>query len=155
VTAALEHALRVAQDAAASNGVTFLATDITANGVVVMLGSGAPRSFGQDEDRMIAAARAILDAGGQLPIHVGISSGKTFAGDYGPPYRRTYSMMGDSVNTAARLAAHAAEGELLVTESTLEGTTGSLQTTPRAPFKARGTTTTSGSSVARRSSRDS
>jgi len=138
VTDALEHALRVAQDAAASNGVTFLATDITTNGVVVMLGSGAPRSFGQDEDRMIAAARAILDAGGRLPIHVGISSGQTFAGDYGPPYRRTYSMMGDSVNTAARLAAHAAEGELLVTESTLEGTSGSLQTTRRAPFKARG-----------------
>jgi class 3 adenylate cyclase/tetratricopeptide (TPR) repeat protein len=137
-TAALDYVIQAAQQAAASNRVTFLATDIAADGVVVMFGSGAPRSFGQDEDRMIATARAIIDAGGELPIHVGISSGKTFAGDYGPPYRRTYSMMGDSVNTAARLSAHAAEGELLVTESTLDGSTGSLQTTARAPFAVKG-----------------
>jgi class 3 adenylate cyclase len=138
VTDALEHAIRAAQVAASSNGVTFLATDVSADGVVVLLGSGAPRSFGQDEDRMIATARAVLDAGGDLPTHIGISSGRTFAGDYGPPYRRTYSMMGDSVNTAARLCAHAGEGELLVTARTLEGTSGNLQTTAREPFKAKG-----------------
>jgi len=138
VTAALEHAIGAVQVAAAGNGVTLLATDIAADGVVVMLGSGAPGSLGQDEDRMIATGRAVLDGGGVLPISVGISSGRVFAGDYGPPYRRTYSMMGDSVNTAARLSARAGEGELLATEQTLEGTAGNLQMTMRAPLRVKG-----------------
>ena len=135
---ALEHSIRAVQDAAGANGVTFLATDIDADGVRVMLGSGAPRSLGHHEDRMIATARAAVDAGGVLVVRAGASSGRIFAGDYGPPYRRTYSLMGDSVNTAARLMAHADENALLVTAPVLQAATTRYATVAREPLRVKG-----------------
>lgn len=136
--AALDGSIRAAQQAAASNEVAFLATDVDADGARVMLGSGAPRSFGEDEERMIATARAVIDAGGALPVHAGASSGRTFAGDYGPPHRRTYSMMGDSVNTAARLMAHAEEDQLLITPAVVQASNGSFSLTAREPLTVKG-----------------
>ncbi len=136
--AALDESVRAAQDAAAGNGVAFLATDVDADGARVMLGSGAPRSFGDDEERMLATGRALIEARTALAVRFGASSGRTFAGDYGPPHRRTFSMMGDSVNTAARLMAHAEENQLLVTPGVVEPCNGSFALTPREPFRVKG-----------------
>jgi tetratricopeptide (TPR) repeat protein len=110
---AIDHAIRSLQRAALANDVTFLATDIGADGVKAMLCAGAPRYAGLDEQRLVSTLRAAVDAGGDLPLRAGATSGRVFCGDYGPAYRRTYSLMGDSVNLAARLMEHAGEGELL------------------------------------------
>jgi len=102
------------QSATERRGVAFLATDLGPDGGKVMLSAGAPQHLGDEADRMIAAVREVLDDGGPLVLRAGITCGRVFAGDYGPPYRRTYSLMGDCVNLAARLMAHADPGDLLV-----------------------------------------
>ena len=135
---ALEHVITTLQSAAAANGVTYLATDIGPDGGKVVLSAGAPRRVGHDEDRMIATLRSALDAVGVIPLGAGATSGRAFAGDYGPSYRRTYSLMGDCVNLAARLAQHAANGELLATRELVAHSSGSFATTEHPPLRRQG-----------------
>jgi class 3 adenylate cyclase len=102
-TAAVDAVVRTCQDAASRHGVTFWETDISRDGGKVMLVAGAPGSTGADQDALLAVARDVVDAGGVLPVRVGVNSGRVFFGQFGPPYRRTMSVKGDAVNLAARL----------------------------------------------------
>jgi tetratricopeptide (TPR) repeat protein len=74
---------------------------------------------GGDEEAVLRAARQIADAGCRLPVRIGVNRGPVFAGDIGPPYRRTYTVMGDAVNLAARLMARAEQGDILATVDVL------------------------------------
>jgi class 3 adenylate cyclase/tetratricopeptide (TPR) repeat protein len=138
VLAALEHVVRTAQSVASDNEVTLLSTDIGADGGKLLLCAGAPRRVGGDEDRLIATLRAVVDAREQLPLAAGMTVGRVFAGDYGPPFRRTYSLMGDCVNLAARLMAHAGDGEVLATEEVIRASSGAYAASPREAFVAKG-----------------
>lgn len=53
-----------------------------------------------------------------LSLHFGINSGLVVAGAIGTEAKRDYTVMGDSVNVAARLVAQAQPGEILVGAST-------------------------------------
>jgi class 3 adenylate cyclase/tetratricopeptide (TPR) repeat protein len=110
---ALDDLVRNVQDAAARHGVTFLESDIDVGGGKILLVAGAPTSGGQDEDRMLRAARLIVDRAGALPLRIGINRGNVFAGDFGHEYRRTYSIKGDAVNVGARLMGKAALGHIV------------------------------------------
>ncbi len=138
LTGAIEDLIIAAQRAAELGGVTFLPSDIYAGGGKLLLIAGAPRQLGADQDRMIATLRRILDHQSALTLRAGISVGETFVGDYGPPYRRTYSLLGDSVNLAARLMEHAAPGELLAAPEVLKGATGSFPAVLCPPFMVKG-----------------
>src|SRR4029450_3226719 len=92
------------------------------NGGKILLVGGAPRSAGDDTDRLLTAVRGTIDRAGRLPLQAGISHGRVFTGDTGSPSRRTYSVKGDAVNLAARLAAHAESGSILVAADVLEHT---------------------------------
>jgi len=138
VAAAADHAIRAIQSAATEHGVTFLATDLGPDCGKVMLTAGAPRRMGGDEARLVATLRAAIDASGVVPISAGATTGRAFSGDYGPPYRRTYSLMGDCVNLAARLMAHAGAHELLATGELVKTLAGGFVAEPRPPFAAKG-----------------
>ncbi|HEY7732521.1 MAG TPA: tetratricopeptide repeat protein [Gaiellaceae bacterium] len=110
----------VVADASETYGVTWLHSDIDVGAVRLYLTSGAPSSRGDDAEGMLRAARAIVDAGLVAPVQVGVNRGNVFTGDIGAPSRRTYAVMGDTVNLAARLAARASPGEILATSNVLD-----------------------------------
>ena len=87
----------------------------THDGGKLILTAGAPKATGDDEERMLLALRKIVDSRSSLPIRIGVHRGSVFAGDIGPPYRRTYTVMGDAVNLAARLMAKAEPGQIYAT----------------------------------------
>ncbi len=94
-------------------------------GDAVMALFGAPVAHGDDPLR---AARAALDihdvlarisTGGKRPLqaHIGIASGEVVAGTLGRADAHDYTVLGDSVNLAARLVATAGSGQTLLSES--------------------------------------
>ena len=115
--AALDAVVRNVAQAVAHHEVTFFESDVDVDGGKVMLTAGAPASAGHDAERLLRASRLIVDRAGELPLRVGVNMGRVFSGDFGPPFRRTYSVKGDAINLAARLAARAGPGQVLATST--------------------------------------
>ena len=122
LAAAFDELLRNVQEATAAHDVSFLDTDVDANGGKIMLVGGAPRSAGDDTDRLLTTVCEIVNRARRLSLRAGISHGRVFTGDTGSPTRRTYSVKGDAVNLAARLAARADPGSILMAADVLEHT---------------------------------
>ncbi len=135
---ALEELIADVQRAVDRYEVCFLESDIDDGGGKVLLTAGAPRIIGDDEERMLLALRQVLDGGRRLPVRIGVNRGNVFAGDIGPEYRRTYSVMGDAVNLAARVMAKAPTGELYSTAGALDRSPTRFRTTRLQPFVAKG-----------------
>jgi class 3 adenylate cyclase/tetratricopeptide (TPR) repeat protein len=136
--AALDSLVTDAQVAAIEHGITFLGTDIDRDGGKIILVAGAPASSADDEERMLGALRLIADRDRRLPVRIGVNSGRVFAGDIGATFRRTFTVMGDTVNLAARLMAAAPHGQILATNATLERSRTTFRSTPLPPFKVKG-----------------
>ncbi len=134
----LDGLVRDVQRATDRHEVSFLATDIDRDGGKIILTAGAPASTGNDEERMLLALREIVDGERRIPIRVGVNRGHVFAGDIGPFYRRTYTVMGDAVNLAARLMAKATEGQILSTEGVLELSHTTFESEEMEPFTVKG-----------------
>jgi class 3 adenylate cyclase/tetratricopeptide (TPR) repeat protein len=101
-------------------------------GDAVMALFGAPRAH---DDDPLRAARAALDihealarlsesAGRPLQAHVGIASGEVVAGAVSRAEAQDYTVLGDSVNLAARLVAAAAPGETLISDGVYRAVSG-------------------------------
>jgi class 3 adenylate cyclase/tetratricopeptide (TPR) repeat protein len=134
----LHELVTLVQEAADAEQVCFLGSDIDANGGKLILTAGAPRALGDEDERMLLALRRIAEAGPALPLRIGVTHGPLFAGDIGPRYRRTYTVMGDVVNLAARLMAKAPPGEIYSTPEVIERSSTSFQTTALEPFAVKG-----------------
>jgi class 3 adenylate cyclase/tetratricopeptide (TPR) repeat protein len=117
---ALHELVTIVEDACIANDVALLTTDVDADGGKFVLAAGAPAVRGHDEARMLATVRRIVDAQPAIPVRVGVNRGAVFAGDVGPHYRRTYTVMGDAVNLAARLMAAAEPGTVVATADVLD-----------------------------------
>lgn len=128
------------QAAADAEGVTFLASDVDADGGKLILAAGAPRAAGDDEARLLRAVRRLVDGqgGARLTVRAGVHSGPVFAGSVGPHYRRTYTVMGDTVNLTARLMAKAGAGEVLASAAALEPSKTRFMLTELPAFTVKG-----------------
>lgn len=95
-------------------------------GDAVMALFGAPQSYGDDAERAVRCARAMMlerermnvDAVHTLRIGVGIASGPMVAGCIGEESRSDYTVVGERVVLGARIAAVAAPGQVLVDDAT-------------------------------------
>lgn len=135
---ALDERISSIQEAAARHEVPFNVTDVSKGSVKVLLTAGAPSTTGHDEEQALRAVREVMDRPGVVPLRAGLDAGHVFTGDFGPPYRRTYAVLGDGINTAARVMARAEPGQILATEVVLERSRTTFETTPIEPFAAKG-----------------
>jgi class 3 adenylate cyclase/tetratricopeptide (TPR) repeat protein len=136
--ACLDECVQLVQHAAERHGVTILESDVDTNGYRIMLVAGAPRSGDHDEDRLLRTVQHILGSSTPLPVQVGINRGAVFTGVLGPSFSRTYSVKGDAVNVAARLAARARPGEALVALTTLAHATARFEHELLPPMEVKG-----------------
>lgn len=113
VQAAVDDVVGTVERVATDLSVDWLDTDVAVDGVKLLLAAGAPRSVDHDEDRLLLALRRILDESDR-PVRAGAQRGPVFAGLLGLPERRTYTILGDPVNVAARALGLADDGELVV-----------------------------------------
>lgn len=99
-------------------------------GDAVMAVFGAPVAHEDDPERALRTGLAMRERiegfnrrwidrlGEPLDVHVGVNTGPVVAGNVGPDLRLSYTVMGDTVNTAARLVDVAAPGQILISRST-------------------------------------
>jgi class 3 adenylate cyclase/tetratricopeptide (TPR) repeat protein len=132
------------QRAADAHGVTLLASDLAPDGGKLILVAGFPASRDDDAGQLLLTVRTVLDAARKerwpLPVRAGIARGHVFAGAVGSQDRATVTVMGDTVNLAARIMAHAAPGELLATPAVLDAAARLFRTEPVEPFQVKGKT---------------
>jgi class 3 adenylate cyclase/tetratricopeptide (TPR) repeat protein len=126
------------QTVASEHAICFLGTDIDSDGGKVILTAGAPESSGNDEERMLRGLRAIADGRYGLELRIGVNRGHVFAGDLGATFRRTYTVMGDAVNLAARLMQRAEPGQILAAAKVLERSSTLFDAKALEPFAVKG-----------------
>jgi class 3 adenylate cyclase/tetratricopeptide (TPR) repeat protein len=136
--AAIDELVGDVQTAVDDEGVTFLATDADRDGGKIIVVGGAPSALDDTEGRVLRAMRRVVEGDRRLPVRVGVHQGHAFVGEVGPAYRRTYTVMGDTVNLAARLMASASAGELRSTAGVLDLAASEFETTELEPFYVKG-----------------
>ena len=73
-----------------------------------------------------------------LEMGIGLNTGPVIAGNIGSKERMEYTVIGDSVNVAARLQGLAKPGEVLVSEQTYRQVKGKVLATPMEPMTLKG-----------------
>ncbi len=138
VAVALHDLISTVQHAADAAGVTLLATDLDKDGGKLILVTGVPATQGDDDGRMLRVLREIIEANTRLDVRIGVHRGHVFAGEVGGEHRATFTVMGDTVNLAARLMAAAAPGELYASPEVLDRSRTLFATVALEPFFVRG-----------------
>ena len=134
----LDKTVTAVQAAVDAERVTFLASDLDDNGGKIILVTGVPTAGDDDEGRMLRALRSIADSPLRLGLQIGVNRGHVFAGEIGAEFRRTFTVMGDTVNLAARLMAAVPKGAIFSTAAVLERSHTLFATEAVPPFKVKG-----------------
>jgi class 3 adenylate cyclase/predicted ATPase len=88
-------------------------------GTLLMLMFGTPIAHEDDEERAVRCCLELLRMPGG-PFRAGVTTGSAFCGEIGSELRRYYTVVGDSVNLAARLLQAAQPRQLLIDGPTFE-----------------------------------
>ena len=134
----LHELVSIVQREADEHGVCLLETDIDRDGGKIILVAGVPRTEGEDEERLLRTVRGIADAHTYLPLRIGVSRGRVFAGEVGARFRRTYTILGGTAALAARLMARAEPRQIVTTPDVLERSRTAFETTELEPFLLKG-----------------
>jgi class 3 adenylate cyclase/tetratricopeptide (TPR) repeat protein len=127
----------VVEGACRETGVVLLDTDAAKDGYRYLLTAGAPQGVEDPEGRLLRALLRITADGGPH-VRAGAAAGQVFAGAVGAPFRKTYAVMGDTTNTAARLTSQAVSGEVLAHAAMLARSTTVFATKAHDPIIAKG-----------------
>lgn len=116
----------------------------------IMVIWGAPLTHDDDPIRAVRAAleiraelvefnnKRISENKEEISIGIGINTGSLVAGYIGSTQAMSYSVIGDSVNTAARLCAAAKKGQILISENTLNQLGDGFEVAEIEPLQAKG-----------------
>ncbi len=119
-------------------------------GDCVMAVFGVPRSTDNDAERAVHAALKLQQTVAKyslrgrrtgrlkLSLRIGVNTGRVFAGRVGGANRKDFTVMGDAVNVAARLQAHAPETSVVMGRDTYRHVTGLFQVEELPPVIAKG-----------------
>lgn len=106
---------------------------------------GADTAHGDDAERAVRTALALLACSTEhaeefagLSLSIGVNTGEVMFAAVGPGDRRDHTVLGDAVNTAARLQAAAPTGSIYVGEETWRATRSTVHYEPVAPIDAKG-----------------
>lgn len=134
--------VRMVIGAVERHGGFLAASDLAHHGDKIICLFGAPLSIEREER---AALRAMLDLDRELRAssldlkhRIGISSGFVFAGEIGSSRRREYTVIGDSVNLAARLMAASRPGEVLASKPTVDRAGAGFEVKRLKPLRVKG-----------------
>jgi class 3 adenylate cyclase len=105
---------------------------------------GAPVAHEDDAERAVRAALEMQNCAqhnasdfGGLPLRIGVNTGEVMFAPVGPTGRREQAVVGDIVNTAARLQTAAPTNAILVGEETWRATNRSITYEPVKPFRVK------------------
>jgi predicted ATPase len=114
-------------------------------GDALMAVFGAPVAHEDDPERAVRAALEIqrrasekAEMFGGLPVRIGVNTGEAMFAPVGPDGRREFTVMGDTVNTAARLQAAAPPEGVLLGEQTRAACAHSIICEAWEPILAKG-----------------
>jgi class 3 adenylate cyclase/tetratricopeptide (TPR) repeat protein len=134
----LHETISIAQAAFIDEDIALLCVDCDADGGKIFSSAGVPLTSEDDEGRMLRAAQVILAAHPPLPLQIGINRGHVFAAEVGTPRRASYSAMGDTTNTAARICGKSQKGQIYVHPEVLEHARTMYESEPVGPFTFKG-----------------
>ena len=118
--------------------VHLLASDAYSNGTKMILTAGAPVSTDADDDHLLLALHDLFSRPSPLPLRAGANRGHVYVGDLGSTTRRTFTVMGDAVNLAARLMQKARPGQIVASAAILQRARTTFHAEPLEPFLVKG-----------------
>ncbi len=118
--------------------MTLLDIDVSRDGFRYFVTAGAPMALEDAEGRLVQALSSVVTTDLPVEVRAGVTAGRVFAGAVGSSERRTYTVMGDTTNLAARLTAKAHPGTVLVHAPVLSASRTSLVGEPHDPIRVKG-----------------
>lgn len=126
----LDSFVRWVQTVFARHGAFLLQLIVGDKGSYLYGALGAPLAHEEDPLRALRAAESLLHPPPDLPfitdLRAGLDLGPALAGTYGGIGRRTYGVLGQTVNNAARLMQAAEPGQILATAEVLDATNANI-----------------------------
>jgi class 3 adenylate cyclase/tetratricopeptide (TPR) repeat protein len=139
----LDTFVRRAQTSLAEHGGTLLQLMFGDKGSTLYAAFGAPVAHEDDAERCAAVALELAALPASLGfincIRIGISQGVAHAGAYGGKARRTFGVLGETVNLAARLMQAAAPGQILASQAVYQPLACTFAWEPQPDLQIKGT----------------